>query len=61
MVDCMSAHNYIMNNRSLHFTKYDLKGIVMFPVVLHELRNAKEVQSYLSYLPLHLTAKYGGP
>ena len=49
------------------FTKSDLKGIVMFLVVLHELCQALLSQSYLSYAfckffmlgkPLGLMAKF---
>ena len=40
-VDYTSAYNYIMNNRSSRFAKFDLKVNVMFSVVLHKLCKAR--------------------
>ena len=40
-VDCTPAYNYIMNKRSSRFAKFDLKGSVMFSVVLHKLCKAR--------------------
>ena len=59
----MFSYNYIKNNIT-SFAKYDLKGIVMFQVVLHELYQEKPanltfpsdtwVNTLPSLQPLHI-------
>ena len=39
-VDSVSAHKYIKNKQVISIAKSDLKGIVMFSVVLHDLCQA---------------------